>query len=288
MLGKTVTLSNGVIMPSPGYGTWRITDEQAGEAVKTAIEAGYRHIDTAYIYGNEKGVGEGIKAGLESTGLKREDLFVTTKLWVTESSYEKAIAACENSLKDLKLDYADLYLIHWPFVECISDNWEEINSEMWRGLEKLYKDGKVRAIGLSNFLERHILAINKNAAVLPMVSQIEYHPGYIQKKDTEWCQKNGMQVEGWRPFGNAELLGDELLNKLADKYGKTVAQICLRFMLQNDVVPLAKSLHKDRMISNQQVFDFEISEEDMKAIEAMPVTAYGGEHPDDGPVFSKI
>ena len=272
-------LSNGVKIPCLGYGTWQSSKEDAEKCVKTAIDLGYRHIDTAYIYGNEDAVGRGIKA----SGISRNELFVTTKHWVTERGYEKTIRAVETSLSNLGMDYVDLYLIHWPCVEKASPEWKEINASTWRGFEKMYKDGKIRAIGLSNFEKNHIDALNEYAEIKPMVNQIEFHPGYIQAENVKYCKDNGIIVEAWSPLGCGRVLKDEKLAEIAAKYGKSTAQLCIRFALQNDVIPLPKSVTPERIKQNTEVFDFEISEEDMKAIASMPVIGFSGFAPENAP-----
>lgn len=277
MLNKTVKLSNGYEIPSIGFGTWKTPDgETAVMAVKKAIEFGYTHIDTAAIYGNEKSVGKAIK----ESGVKREELFVTSKLWNTNRGYETTKAAFEKTLEDLGLDYLDLYLIHWPANAKQFDNWEELNSETWRAFEDLYKAGKIKAIGLSNFLVHHMEALKKTMTIAPMVNQIEYHPGYTQAEVVDYCRANGIIVEAWSPIGSGRLLENELLSEIAEKYGKSVAQICIRFCLENDVVVLPKSVTPSRIEENLDVLDFEISAEDMKKINEMGLCGFSGSHPD--------
>lgn len=276
----TVTLANGVKMPCVGYGTWQTPDgEIARKSVYEAIKAGYRHIDTAFAYGNEASVGEGIR----DAGVAREELFITTKHWINFRGYEKTIATCEESLKNLGLDYLDLYLIHWPSVKKIADNWEEINADTWRGFEKLYNDGKIRAIGVSNFLPAHLDSLKANSTVAPMVNQIEFHPGYIQPEVVDYCKKNGIVLQAWSPLGSGAVLDDATLKEIAAKYGKNVGQLCIRYALQNGIVPLPKSTNPERIASNMEVFDFEISADDMEKIAKMPVTGYSGFYPDDAP-----
>lgn len=276
----TITLSNGVKMPCVGYGTWQTPDgEITRKCVCDAIKAGYRHIDTAAAYGNEASVGEGIR----DAGVAREELFVTTKHWISDRGYEKTITACEESLRKLGLDYLDLYLIHWPAVKKIADNWEEINAETWRGFEKLYKDGKIRAVGVSNFLPMHLESLKANSSIAPMVNQIEFHPGYIQPEVVEYCKKEGIVLQAWSPLGSGAVLGDATLAQIAAKYNKNVAQLCIRYALQNDIVPLPKSTNPGRIADNMKVFDFTISDEDMATIAAMPVTGYSGFYPEDAP-----
>ena len=279
-LQSTAALSNGVKMPCIGYGTWQTPNGGVTKnCVKEAIAAGYRHIDTAYIYGNEAEVGEGICA----SGIARDELFITTKHWVTERGYQKTLAAVDTSLKLLGLDYIDLYLIHWPCVEKVSPAWQEINAETWRGFEAAYKAGKLRAVGVSNFQQKHIEALWKTAEVRPMVNQLEFHPGYTQTETVEWMQQNGLLVEAWSPLGSGAVLKNGTLNSIAAKYGKSAAQLCVRFALQKGVVPLPKSTAPQRIAANADVFDFEIAEEDMKAIGALEQTGFSGFLPEDAP-----
>lgn len=273
-------LSDSVEIPCIGYGTWQTpSDGVARECVKNALETGYRHIDTAAIYGNEEDVG----AGIIESGVKRDEIFLTTKHWISERGYEKTIKAVDDSLKRLKTDYIDLYLIHWPCVEKISPEWKEINASTWAGFEKAYKDGKIRALGVSNFLPEHIIALEENAEIKPCVNQIEFHPGYYQPENVKWCQEHGMLVEAWSPMGCGAVLKDVTLAKIAKKYGVSVAQVCVRFALQSGVLPLPKSVNKDRMKMNLDVFGFELSEEDMLAIKTMPPVGYSTFHPNEAP-----
>ena len=274
------TLSNGVKIPCIGYGTWQTPDGEVTEnCVKNAIDAGYRHIDTAFAYGNEASVGAGIK----KSGISRDELFVTTKHWVTERGYDKTIKAVETSLSLLGLDYLDLYLVHWPCVAKCSAEWEEINLDTWRGFERMYKDGKIRAIGVSNYEQKHLETLFKNAEIKPMVNQLEFHPGYTQIDNIRFAQENGMLAEAWSPLGSGAVLGDEGLKNIAAKYGKSVAQLCVRFALQCGVLPLPKSTNADRMKANAEVFDFEITEDDMKALLAYPLLGFSGFKPEDAP-----
>ena len=281
----SVILQNGVKMPCVGYGTWQTPDgDVARNSVRTAIEAGYRHIDTAAGYGNETSVG----AGIRESGVAREDLFVTTKHWIVDRGYEKTIAACEQSLKNLGMDYMDLYLIHWPAVAKAAPNWEEINADTWRGFEKLYQDGKIRAIGVSNFLPNHMDSLIANSTVKPMVNQIEFHPGYTQPELVKYCREKGITVQAWSPLGSGAVLKDPLLMEIAAKYGKSVAQLCIRFALQQDIVALPKSVNPERIVSNMDVFDFQITDEDMAWIAAMPKTGYSGFYAEEAPADALV
>ena len=277
-LTDTFTLHNGYKIPCVGFGTWQTPDgETAVQAVKSAIENGYRHIDTAAVYQNEVGVGQGIIA----SGVDRKELFVTSKVWNTERGYEKTIAAFHQTLSDLQLDYLDLYLIHWPAIAKQYDNWEQLNAETWRAMEDLYKAGKIKAIGVSNFLPHHLESLLQQCTITPMVNQIEFHPGYMQKETVEYCQQHQILVEAWSPLGNGKLLSNPLLQEIAQKYDKSVAQLCIRWVLQHDLLPLPKSITPERIQQNADVFDFDISAEDMNKIDSMAYCGGSGLNPDD-------
>lgn len=262
---STYSLKNGLEIPVVGFGTWKTPDgDDAYNSVSEALKAGYRHIDTAAVYGNEESVGKAIK----DSGLSREDVFVTSKVWNTERGYDKTIAAYEASLEKLGMDYLDLYLIHWPAIEKQNDDWEELNKESWRALMDLYKVGKVKSIGVSNFQKKHMEAL-KDAEILPMVNQIEFHPGWLQEETRELCKELGILVEAYSPNGNGKLLKDDTLLKISEKYGKSVAQICIRWTLQHGTLPLPKSVTPEYIKENTEVFDFEISDEDMQTIDEM-------------------
>ena len=279
-LSSTRTLANGVKIPCIGYGTWQTPGgDVARDSVKKALELGYRHVDTATVYGNEASVGEGIRL----SGVKREDVFLTTKQWTNERGFENTVAAAERALKTLGVDYLDLYLVHWPAVEKLSPDWAAINAETWRGFEKLYKDGKVRAIGVSNFMPAQLAALKECAEVQPMVDQVEFHPGYIQRNVLEYCRENGIVVEAWSPLGSGRLLADPLVNEIGAAHGKSAAQTCVRYALQHGIVPLPKSVTPERIAANADVFDFALTDAEMAALDAMPETGYSGYHPDDAP-----
>ena len=275
---KSIKLNNGVLIPQPGFGTFMTKDgEEAIQAVKWAVETGYRHIDTAAIYNNEKGVGEGIR----QCGVSREELFVTSKVWNSERGYDKTLKAFDKTMNDLGLDYLDLYLIHWPANERqFGKKASKLNQETWRAMEKLYEEGRIKAIGVSNFMPHHIERLMEKATVKPAVNQIEFHPGLLQKECVEFCKEQEITVEAWSPLGRGELIFDELLMGLAEKYGSTVAQIIIRWVMQHDIVPLVKSTKQTRIEENFQVFDFEISSEDMQRIDEMKPVRMGPD-PDD-------
>lgn len=277
-LTDTFTLHNGYSIPCVGFGTWQTPDgETAVQAVKSAIENGYRHIDTAAVYQNEVGVGQGIIA----SGVDRKELFVTSKVWNTERGYEKTIAAFHQTLSDLQLDYLDLYLIHWPAIAKQHDNWEQLNAETWRAMEDLYKAGKIKAIGVSNFLPHHLESLLQQCTITPMVNQIEFHPGYMQKETVDYCQQHRILVEAWSPLGNGKLLSHPLLQEIAQKYDKSVAQLCIRWVLQHHLLPLPKSVTPERIKQNADVFSFDISADDMNKIDNMAYCGGSGLNPDD-------
>ena len=284
-LTDAFVLSNGVQVPCVGYGTYLTPDgDVAKNSVIEALKVGYRHVDTAFAYGNEKAVGEGIKA----SGVNRDEVFVTTKHWVTMRGHEKAAEAIDVSLKNLGLDYLDLYLIHWPCVEKVSPDWREINASTWRAFEDAYKAGKIRAIGVSNFQKKHYDALAERCDVKPMVNQIEFHPGYTQPETVDYSKDVGMLVQAFSPLGCGTVLGDATLAAIAAKYGKTVAQICLRFVLQSGLNVLTKSVTPERIVENAQIFDFELSEEDMALISAMPELGFTGWLPENAPADALV
>lgn len=272
---KKFTLSNGVEIPAVGFGTY-LTGEKDDGTVAAALEAGYRHFDTASFYGTEQALGEALKAA----GVPREELFLTSKLWKDEMGYENAFAAFERSLQKLGTDYLDLYLIHWPRTDDLTAEWRQLDRDTWRALEELYRAGRVRAIGVSNFLPHHLRNLMETAEIAPMVNQIEFHPGYPQTYNVEFCKAHGILPEAWSPLGRTRVLQDERLAGIAAKYGKTVAQLCVRFALQCGVVPLPKSSSPARMKANLDVFDFVISDEDMDRILTLPQFGWSGLHPD--------
>ena len=272
---ENFTLSNGVEIPAVGYGTY-LTSEKDDGTVAAALAAGYRHFDTASFYGTEQALGDALKAA----GVPRSELFLTSKLWKDEMGYENALAAFDRSLQKLGTDYLDLYLIHWPRPDDLSAEWRQLDRDTWRALEELYRAGRVRAIGVSNFLPHHLRSLMKTAEVMPMVNQIEFHPGYPQTYTVEFCKAHGILPEAWSPLGRTRVLQDERLAGIAAKYGKSVAQLCVRFALQCGVAPLPKSSSPARMQANLDVFDFVISDEDMDRILTLPQFGWSGLHPD--------
>ncbi|QHJ69787.1 aldo/keto reductase [Planococcus halotolerans] len=257
---STTTLHNGVKMPWLGLGVFKVEDgEEVGNSVKAALEAGYRSIDTAAIYGNEEGVGK----ALAESGVPREELFITTKVWNADHGYEETLAAFDASMKKLGLDYLDLYLIHWPLPS------QGKSPETWKALEKLYKDGRVRAIGVSNFKVHHLEEIIADAEIVPMVNQVEYHPRFNQQELHAFCKAHKIQLEAWSPLMQGGLLDDPVLIDIAAKYNKSTAQIIIRWDMQTGVVTIPKSVKPHRIAENADVFDFELSPEDMDKINAL-------------------
>lgn len=253
-----VTLNNGVRMPKLGFGVYQTPPEETERCVQEAIEAGYRSIDTAQAYGNEEGVGNAIA----KSGLPREEFFLTTKVWISNAGYEKAKASIIESLKKLKTTYIDLLLIHQPFGDYYGT---------YRAMEEAYKEGKVRAIGVSNFYPDRFIDMHHFAEIKPAVNQVETHVFQQQKLAKEYMQKNNCQIESWGPFaeGKNDYFNNPVLKEIGQKYGKSVAQTALRFLLQSDVVVIPKSTHKERMEENFNVFDFELTAEEMAKIEQL-------------------
>ncbi|MED4454108.1 aldo/keto reductase [Metabacillus fastidiosus] len=269
-LHDTTTLHNGVKMPWFGLGVYKVEDgQEVINSIKSAIKAGYRSIDTAAIYKNEEGVGQAVK----EAGIPREQLFITSKVWNSDQGYESTIAAFHESLKKLDLDYLDLYLIHWPV--------KETYKETWKAMETLYKEGKVKAIGVSNFHIHHLEDLMEEAEIIPMVNQVEYHPRLTQKELLSFCQNNNIQLEAWSPLARGRFFDDPILVELSQKYEKTAAQIILRWDLQTGVVTIPKSVHEHRIIENANIFDFELSNEDIAKIDSLNQNERVGSDPDN-------
>lgn len=256
-------LSNGVEIPCIGLGTWQVKEGgDAVEAVKLAIKNGYRHIDTAQGYGNEESVGKAIK----ESGVAREELFITSKLQNTIRGYEDTVSAFNETMEKLNLEYLDLFLIHWPNPIKFRDDWKNMNSESWRAIEDMYKAGRVRAIGISNFLPHHIDALLETATITPMVNQIRLCPGNTQEDLVAYCREKDMLLEGYSPLATGKVFGVSELEDIAKKHNKSVAQVCMRFSLQNGFLPLPKTVNEGRMIENSSVFDFTLDVEDMNVL----------------------
>lgn len=271
VLTEMDTLSNGVAIPKVAFGTWQIPGgDQAYQAVKSALAAGYRHIDTALAYQNEAGVGQAIR----DSGIPRDEIFVTTKLPAETKSYRGALADFNQSIKNLGLDYVDLYLVHapWPWSAMGSTGYDEANIDVWQAMEEIYQSGRAKAIGVSNFAVRDLKNIFKQATVKPMVDQIQYYLGFTEPKITSFAKANGLLVEAYSPLATGGVLNNAAVQRVADKYGVSVAQLALRFVLQNDVLPLPKAVNPAHIEANTHL-DFEISAADMQALNAMPDAA---------------
>ncbi|MFS0859357.1 aldo/keto reductase [Paenibacillus taichungensis] len=266
----TTTLYNGVKMPWLGFGVFKVKDgEEVVDAVKTAIQAGYRSIDTAKAYNNETGVAQGIR----ESGIAREDLFITTKVWNADQGYESTLDAFEASMERLELEYLDLYLIHWPVKGKYKDT--------WRALEKLHKEGRIRAIGVSNFQIHHLEDLMTDATIKPAVNQVELHPLLIQTELREYCSKHQIQIEAWSPLGQGHLLEHPLLLEIAAKYSKSPAQVILRWDLQNGIVTIPKSVTPQRIRDNANLFDFELTTEEIESINQLNENKRFGSDPDN-------
>lgn len=256
------TLYNGVQVPCVAFGTWKMPNEVVEDAVACAIKTGYRHIDTAAAYQNEAGVG----AGLRKSGVSRQELFLVSKLPNDDHGYQNAIASCERSLQRLGVDYLDGYLIHWPVLVENQDHLEEDLCDTWRAMERLYKDGKVRAIGTSNFLEEHIDLLKANFSDYPMINQVQMHPQCPQEEMIAYCKENKILPEAWSPLIQGQAFKRELLIETAKKYGVSVAQLCIRWIFQKGAVPVPKSATPERIQNNADIFGFTISDADMENI----------------------
>ncbi|VTR52560.1 aldo/keto reductase [Sphingobacterium thalpophilum] len=273
---KSFKLNNGIDIPAIGFGTWQIPEgDEAYRAVKEALSAGYTHIDTAAVYGNENSVGKAIK----DSGIDRSHLFITTKLWNTERGYDKTLAAFDKSLATLGLDYLDLYLIHWPANETQFEDWAAINADTWKALEHLYKQGKVKAIGVSNFPKPYLEKLLETAEVIPAVNQIEFHPGHLQEETVELCKAHDILVQAWSPLGSGRILQDETLSALATSKHTSVGQICIQFALAQGILPLPKSTNPENIKRNLDMDSFELSAEDLDTISKLPAMGFSGSDP---------
>ncbi len=254
-------------LPSIGLGTWKITDkEQMRQVVASAYQCGYRLFDTAAAYANEMALG---KAILEC-GIAREDVLIQDKLWNTCYGYEEAQNACKRSLRKLKTDYLDVYLIHWPASYRRHENWIEINAETWRGMEQLYKEGYVRTIGVCNFKKHHLEELIKTAREVPFINQIEFHPGMLDSQIMSYCAQNEIKLQASSPLGNGRILGNETLRQMAAQKGVAVAQLCLRWELENGYIVLPKTTNEERMIENMKAYDVELNDEERKVLDEIP------------------
>lgn len=266
----TFELHNGVHMPYFGLGTYQSdNDQEAVDAVRWALDAGYRHVDTAAVYKNEEGVGQGIR----ESSVAREEVFVVSKVWNSDQGYESTLRAFEDSLKRLKLEYLDLYLVHWPVAGSYKDT--------WRAMEKLYAEGRIKAIGVSNFLQHHLEDLLQTAEVVPMVNQMEFHPYLVQQGLVDFCTSKEIQYEAWSPFMQGKLFRLDICKELEQKYNKSAAQIILRWDLQKGVVTIPKSAKKERILANAAIFDFELTTDEIAYLDSFDRGERIGPDPDN-------
>ena len=262
---ESITLSNGVQVPKIAFGTWTFDNKTVVDPVIHALQAGYRLVDTAAYYGNEAGIGK----ALAQSGFSRSEVMLTSKVWTSDRGYKKTLAALEKSLKQLNTEYLDLYLIHWPAVESHHRNWEELNAETWRAMEDACLSGKVRAIGVCNFTPKYLQALEKTARIMPMLNQIEFHPGFTQPETVAYCTEKNIVLQAWSPFGRGEAFSNKTLQDLAVKYDRTPAQVCLRWILDRGLLPVVKSTNPERMRENLKVEGFRLTPEDMAAMDGI-------------------
>ncbi|MGT2800230.1 aldo/keto reductase [Streptococcus marmotae] len=274
---KTYTMNNGLTIPALGFGTYLSKDgEEVYNAVRKALAVGYRHIDTAAFYGNEESIGRAIK----DSGIAREELYITTKLWNDAHGYEEAKIAFADSLEKLQLDYLDLYLIHWPNPAGIRDRWQKANADAWRAMEELVAEGKIRSIGVSNFMIHHLDELLKTATIVPAVNQIRLAPGVYQDEIVTYCREKKIVIEAWSPLGRGELFTHPTMLALAEKYGKTVAQVALAWSWAQGFLPLPKSVTDSRIVENLDFEDLQLSDKDLVAITAITGVT-GAYNPDE-------
>lgn len=276
-LTDTYKLGNGLEIPVVGFGTWQTPNDDIGyQAVLKALESGYRHIDTAAIYGNEESVGNAMK----DSGVPREEIFLTTKLWNDAHGYEATLKAFDESLERLGTDYLDLYLIHWPNPLAFRDSWQEANAGSWKAMEELYEQGKIKSIGVSNFWVHHLDELLKTAKIVPHVNQIRICPGDHDVELIKYCKDKNILLEGYSPLGTGKVMEVPELVAIAEKYQTTVAKVCIRWSLQHGYLPLPKSVTPSRIVANGDVFGFELSDEDMTAIDQLDDVAGKSTSPD--------
>lgn len=276
---REIILNDGNKIPEIGFGTYKTANGDSDKVVLDAIRAGYRLLDTAKVYENEEDVGRAIR----ESNIPREEFFITSKLDRNMLGYESAKSELENTLKRLSTDYIDLYLLHWPRADYGTpdfDDWKRLDIESWKALEELQKEGKIRSIGVSNFLPHHLENLLENTGVVPAVNQLELHPGYTQPYVCEFCKKHGIQLQAWSPIGRGRLSENPILKSLAEKYHTSIPHLCLVFDHQEGIIVLPKSSNYERMKENMILDDIIISEEDMWKIRTMPQAGWGGEHPD--------
>ena len=269
---RTLKLNNGLTIPAMGFGTYK----SELESIVSALEGGYKYLDTASYYGNERD----ISMALEQTGVKREEVFIASKIWRSDMGYDSTMKSFSRTLENLRTDYLDVLMIHWPRPNLELREWKALDLETWRAMEDLHSKGKIRALGLSNFLPYHSENILAHCRVRPSIAQLEFHAGHTQAFALEYYRREGIQVQAWSPIGRGRVLADELIIELAGKYHVTPAQVCIRFCIQEGVMPLPKASTPERLRENLECLDFEIDDEDISRIENMPPMGWSGEHPD--------
>ncbi|RYD97086.1 MAG: aldo/keto reductase [Sphingobacteriales bacterium] len=277
---RSVQLNDGNYLPMLGFGTYKAKDEAGVKAITEALHSGYRLIDTAAKYDNEREVGKAIK---QST-ISREELHITTKLWRENLGYDATLAAFDESLNKLGLDYIDLYLIHWPAnKKNYGKQWQQANADVWRAMETLQAAGKIKSIGISNFWQEHLDALLQTAKVIPAINQVEFHPGYWQPDLVAYCKGKGIVVQSWSPLAKGKVFGNEVLHKISAHHNKNIAQVCLRWAIQHEVIVIPKTTTKERIKANTAIFDFELSAEEMTVIDQMSEMGFSGELPNEWP-----
>ncbi|MXV38597.1 aldo/keto reductase [Flavobacteriaceae bacterium Ap0902] len=272
------TSQNKLSLPPIGFGTYKIEGVSNDEIIIKAIEEGYRLIDTAAYYGNEEIVGEAIK----KSSVPREDLIITTKVWREDLGYDKVMKSVEDSLQRLQLDYLDIVLLHWPANRNLyGDQWQEVNTRSWKALEELYRKGTVKAIGISNYTLPYLKPLLETVQIMPMINQIEFHPGYWQPEVYAFCKNKGMAIQAWSPLARGKVFDAPIIRELAGKYNKSEAQICLRWNVEKDVLPIPKTSNPERMRENKNIFDFKLTKAEVIAIDNLPQMGYSEHHPDN-------
>lgn len=278
---ESFRLNNNICIPNIGFGTYKAGNGECEKSIIDAINTGYTYFDTAAFYKNERDIAKAIK----NSNKKREELIIASKVWREDLGYDNTMKAFESSLKNLDTNYLDVYLIHWPKANPEDKNWKEKNIQTWKAMEELYKAGRIKAIGVSNFLPYHLINLMDNCEIKPMINQLELHIGYLQKTAVDFCVKNDILLQAWSPLGRGKVLNEESLKKMAEKYGKTVSQICIRFLYQMGIMPIVKSSSINRMEENLNVFDFSIERDDMYYLMCLPQIGWSGEHPDRQRVY---
>ena len=275
LISENYTLSNGMTIPKIGFGCYNPQGGDTYGMIRRAMDAGYRYFDTASLYGTEQALGQAVK----DSGIRREDLLIASKAWHDEMGAEKVREAFFRSLKQLQMDYLDLYIIHWPRPDTACD-WKRLDLDTWNAMVRLKEDGYVRALGVSNFLPHHLDNLLGNSEEKPVVDQMELHPGYIQEAAVRYCQEHDILPQAWGPIGRGKIFQNAVVQDIAERYHRSFAQICLRYLVQRNIQPLAKAMSEAHMLENADIFDFELSQEDMWMITCMPQTHWLGEHPD--------